>query len=305
MICLDGEKGKGSCRSCGGFNLFEALNECGEYLEGFGGHALAAGLTIKKENIDAFRAAIGDYYRAHPTESVATLDIDLCIDAPELLDMACVEDLEQLEPCGTGNPRPQLALLGARITELTPIGGGKHLRARLEKFGQSYEAVYFSHTVESLGLRVGDWADAAFYPQINEFRGRRSVQLLLIAIRPHDSTAVSAILAGEIGDELADFLPVRDSFARLWRALSAKGGRFTGTVSRFCDSLCPTLREETLCICLKVLEELELVTLETEGGALTVTCGSGKADLDASGLLRRLREAKRVRDAERACIHTA
>ena len=297
MICLDGDKGKGSCRSCGGFNLFDALSACSEYLEGFGGHTLAAGLTIKRENIDAFRAALAAYYREHPGDSVSTLELDVCVDSAELLTMACVEDLARIEPCGAGNPRPQLCMLGTRLTDLIPIGGGRHLRLQLEKFGQTFEAVFFNQTAENLGLRTGDCVDAAFYPQINEFRGRRSVQLLMNAIRPHDSTAVSAILSGEIDDALADFLPDRNSFARLWRALAAKGGRFTGTISRFCDSLCPTLREETLCVCLKVLEELGLVTLEIEGGALTVTCGSGKADLDASGLLRRLRDAKQRRDA--------
>ena len=61
LIRFDGERGKGSCRSFGGFNLYNALAACSEYLEGFGGHALAAGLTIRRENIDRFREALGAY----------------------------------------------------------------------------------------------------------------------------------------------------------------------------------------------------------------------------------------------------
>ena len=292
MICLDGDKGKGSCRSCGGFNLFEALSACSELLEGFGGHTLAAGLTIRRENIDAFRSAMAEYYRAHPGTDVSTLDIDLCVDSPELLNMACVEDLALIEPCGAGNPRPQLCLLGARLSDLIPIGGGRHLRLQLEKFGRSFEAVFFNRSAEELGLRVGDSIDAAFYPQINEFRGRRSVQLLMNAVRPHQTDSVSAILRGEIHDGLAVFLPEREEFAKLWRALTARGGHFAGSLSRFCDALCPTLREETLCLCLKVLEELGLVTLSREGDAVSVICGAGRAELESSALLRRLRSLR-------------
>ncbi len=284
MICLDGEKGKGSCRSCGGFNLFEALSACSDYLEGFGGHALAAGLTIRRENIDAFRAAFTDYYRSHAEECVSTLEIDLAVDSPELLTLECVEDLERIEPCGTGNPRPRLALLGALLTELTPIGGGRHLRARLEAFGTTYEAVFFHQTQETLGVRAGDCVDAAFFPQINEFRQKRSVQLLLCDLRVHDSAAAEAILRGDIPADAG--APAREEFAALWRALKNRNGSYRAPLGRFCAALCPGLPEETLCLCLKVFEDLGLVRLTLDGGQCAAACVPGaKAELDTSRLL--------------------
>ena len=293
MICLDEDKGKGSCRSCGGFNLFEALNECSEYLEGFGGHALAAGLTIKKENIDAFRAAIGAYYRSHPTENVSTLKIDLCVDSPALLTMECVEDLEKLEPCGTGNPRPQLALLGARLTDLIPIGAGKHLRLKLEKSGETYEAVYFSHDAQSLGARVGDWVDAAFYPQINEFRGRRSVQLLISDLRPHDCGYAEELLQGAVFGGCAAFAPTREDCGVLWRNLQAAGGEISAPLPALSAALCPQMREEKFCICLKVLEDLGLLSLGTDGSTFSVKIvpGAAGAAFDTSAYLARVRSA--------------
>lgn len=295
MICLDGEQGKGSCRSCGGFNLFDALSACSEYLEGFGGHTLAAGLTIRRENIDVFRTALADYYRKNPPMGAAALELTLRVDNPELLRMPCVEDLERLEPCGAGNPRPLLAMLGAVLTELIPIGGGRHLRLQLEKFGQSYEAVFFNHSADSLGLRVGDCVDAAFYPQINEFRGRRSVQLLLNALRRHEVTDAADILRGTLPEYAGDFLPDRDDFARLWRAMQGRGGSVTAPLDRVFDLLCPNCREETLSLCLKVFEELGLVRLTVADSTLTVDClpSEGKADLDTSALLQRLRAQRR------------
>ena len=103
MICLSGELGKGSCRSYGGFNLFDALTACAPWLEGFGGHALAAGLTIKRENVDGFRAALAEYYKKAPPPQPAVLACELRVEDPALLTMDCVASLERLEPYGAGN----------------------------------------------------------------------------------------------------------------------------------------------------------------------------------------------------------
>ncbi len=295
MICFTGDEGgdpahdrdlgKGSCRSCGGFNLFEALSACAEHLEGFGGHALAAGLTIRRENIDAFREALREYYKARAADYVSTLDIDLCVDAPDLLTLEGVEDLDRLEPCGTGNLRPRLALLGAELKELTPIGGGKHLRLRLEKDGAAYEAVFFHQTAESVGLRAGDCVDVAFYPQINEFRDRRSVQLLVCDIRYNPTAVINENYpAGRRA------LP-RSEFETLWRALDAKGGAYSEAVERFCAGLCPALDDETLCLCLMVFRDLGLLEFSLADGTLSVRRlpGACRAPLESSALLRRLR----------------
>ena len=288
MICLDEDRGKGSCRSCGGFNLFAALSACADHLEGFGGHALAAGLTIRRDSIDAFRSAFADYYRDHVSECISTLDIDLCVDSPSLLTLEGVEDLSRMEPCGTGNLRPRLCLLGAMLTELTPIGGGRHLRLGLEKQGKPYEAVFFHQTAEALGLRVGDCVDAAFFPQINEFRDRRSVQLLLCDLRPHDTACANRILSGEFPAEPAA-LP-RGEFETLWRALIGRGGRFCATLDRFGAELCPALDEETLWLCLKVFEELGLLRLRRDGDSvLAERVPNAEAELERSPLLARLR----------------
>ncbi len=300
MISLDGDKGKGSCRSSGGFNLFEALSACSEYLDGFGGHALAAGLTISRENIGAFRAAFAAYYRAHAAECVSTLDIDLCVESPSLLTLKSVEDLAQIEPCGTGNPRPRLCLLGADLTELTPIGGGRHLRLVLNKFDVSFEAVFFNQSAESIDLRVGDCVDAAFFPQVNEFRDRRSVQLLLSDLR-YNPSAAENILHGNYPPEPTE-LP-RADFARLWRDLKSRGGSFTAPLNHFNRDLCPVLREKPFYLCLKVLEDLGLLRLRLEGDTLTAEqlVPRTKADLESSALWQRLTGAPRSGSTDSNC----
>ena len=187
MICLDGENGKGSCRSIGSFNLYEALSECSDCLEGFGGHAMAAGITIRSDMVDDLRRKLGEYYLAHPDSSVSALEAELRVDDAELLSMECVESLDLLEPCGNGNPRPLLYLDGAVLEQVTPIGGGKHLRLRVSSLGESFDCVFFSQTAEALGARAGQTVDLIFVPQINEFRSRRSVQLVVTDLRPHQN----------------------------------------------------------------------------------------------------------------------
>ena len=101
LICLDGEHGKASSRSYGGFNLFSALSNLSSLLESYGGHELAAGFTINRSQIAAFREEICALAREYYTEDIprTTLDAD-CAISPELLTLANVESLEQLEPCG-------------------------------------------------------------------------------------------------------------------------------------------------------------------------------------------------------------
>ncbi len=290
MICLDGDRGKGSCRSCGGFNLFEALSACSEHLEGFGGHALAAGLTIKRENIPAFTKAIGEYYLENPGEGEKTLEIDLCVDSPELLTMKCVEDLELMEPCGTGNARASLCMTRAYLSSVTPIGGGRHLRLSVEKFGHSYECVFFSRTAEELGIRSGDWVDIAFFPQINEFRSRRSVQLLLSDLRIHKSGLSDDILRGSIVPCQETSAPSRDELGSLWRSIIHCGSRLTMAKTALLERLAPQMWDSRVCIGLKVFEELGLISLSFDGENISVSCPpfQGKVNLEDSEILKSL-----------------
>lgn len=217
IISLDGDHGKGSCRSYGGFNLFDALGACGDLLEGFGGHALAAGLNIRGENVDAFRAKLAECYANYVCPTEEGLPLDLVIGDRRMLTMKCVESLEALEPCGNENPRPLFALLDAQLLEAAPIGGGKHVRLKIEKFGQSFDCVWFSHSINELGLSPMERVDAAFYPQVSEFRGRRNVQLVLQDLRKADVAGLCRRILRE-GDAPGVAIN-RGDLARVWRSL--------------------------------------------------------------------------------------
>ena len=177
--------GRGSCRSFGTFPIFEALRSCEDLLNNFGGHEMAAGLSIAEGNVEQLRQRLYNYYLdSTGTVPSPELKLDFEVEKPELLTVQNIQALERLEPFGNGNPSPSLCMRGAEISSTQSIGAGKHTRLRLEKSGKSLDCIFFSMPSEHLGVSVGSVVDAAFEPQVNEFRGRSSVQLHLIDIKP-------------------------------------------------------------------------------------------------------------------------
>jgi single-stranded-DNA-specific exonuclease len=309
MICLQEDgKGKGSCRSYGGFNLFCALEQCADLLEGYGGHALAAGFTIREENIPAFRQRMEKIVKEDTggEKMVSTLNIDGEIDDIAVLTVEQVEALSMLEPYGAGNPKPVFSLSGVTVTCLSDVGGGRHLKMRASRDGRTVDMIFFSVTRAKSGLAVGDKADVAFYPQINEYRGSRTVQLHLVDLRPaftpdqlDDFALYERFRSGGAvtAKEARDMIPTRDEFAGLWRYLAGRNGEIVDTPARLARRVAheADLWESPLrtLICLDVMEELDLLKVtQEEGGALRVKLrkrrGKGKVNLFDAPLIQHL-----------------
>ena len=248
LICLDGEHGKASSRSYGGFNLFASLKSLEKILESYGGHELAAGFTIHRDKIPAFRQEICRLAEAYYSSELPRTQLSCdCFVTPELLTTANIDGLDILEPCGNGCPRPVLAMEQVTVERTSQVGGGKHMRVQLRAGNYVFNGIYFSACPESTGIAVGDLVDVAFNPQVNEFRGIRSVQMNLIDIRPScraecswDTSAYKALRENRIDREIAgQLLPDRELLACIWRYL-AKFGQ-------------AEIQEEPLCLCRKIV----------------------------------------------------
>jgi len=292
IICLNGDNGKGSCRSYGGFNLFEALSACSEHLVGFGGHALAAGLNIHRSKLEDFRQALKEYYLNNRPAPVPELKCDLLVTEPSLLRIENVRSLDLLEPYGNANQKPLLCLSGVQVEALSEVGGGRHLRMRVRLGNSRFECIYFSHSAADCGVCEGDIIDLAFSPQINEFRGNVSVQLVVSNLRQHDPSALcTSILEGDESVEwaAAGYCPKRADFVKLWRSMpeSFMVGRDPGEILSQCLQ---DMEPEKYCLCLMVLRETGLLSSE-DGGIFSARCAhiSGKADLEATRLIRALK----------------
>lgn len=306
MITLQDGKGKGSCRSYGGFNLFHALEACHTLLEGYGGHALAAGFTILEEHIPAFRERIGALVKEDTggEELVSTLFVDVEVRNIFNLNVEEVSKLSLLEPYGNGNPKPVFSLHGMTITCLSEVGGGRHLKMRLCRDGRTLDAIFFSTTRLQTGVQIGDEVDVAFFPQVNEFRGTRSVQLHLVDLRstkPREAEAqlYAQFCQGQIISKTAagDIIPQREEFASLWRYLVSCGGIAEETAESIAQHAArhserpPSVTRTK--ICLDVLEECGLVQLEHRNGRMRIRSRARagiKMDLEQTSLMRRLRK---------------
>ncbi|MDE7243701.1 MAG: single-stranded-DNA-specific exonuclease RecJ [Oscillospiraceae bacterium] len=310
MIHLQNGMGKGSCRSYGGFNLFAALESCSDLLVDFGGHELAAGFNIREEDIPAFRERMNrcvcDY--CNGKTPVSSLTVDVALDRPESITLEEMAELNRLEPYGAGNNRPVFALMGARIESLQNVGQNRHLKLRLSKGNCHFDAIFFSTTAEECGVAAGMRVDAAFYLQINEFRGASSVQLQMVDLRPAVGPSVKErgslelverlIAGGRVtAQEACRLLPERRQFVSLWRAiqrLEREGGSPEGrlpTLRRLAGEVSgaePFLRSA---LGVEVFAERGLITLSVQKDMMIVRPRPGRrADLEQSAYVRRLRQ---------------
>ncbi|HCI63807.1 MAG TPA: single-stranded-DNA-specific exonuclease RecJ [Clostridiales bacterium] len=307
LICLDGEHGKASSRSHGGFNLFASLSTLSPLLESYGGHELAAGFTISRKNIPEFRRQIcalaADYYQDDMPRT--SLDVDCAID-PELLTIPGIDSLNALEPCGNGCPKPVLSMSGLTIERISMVGGGRHMRLRLRKGHFTFGAIYFSANPQSVSIAPGDLVDVAFHPQINEYRGDRIVQMNVLDIRPSCRAACSpetslyrALQKGEhLSRENIACLPDRAMLAMVWRYLASAGTEVQESPLCLCRKIVrwagKPLSLGQLSICLDIFRDVGLLEITRLHKSVTIrlTPGTEKADLTTSQTMQRLLRAK-------------
>ncbi len=175
--------GSGSCRSIEGFSMYDALAVNSDLLLRFGGHMLAAGFSIREADIPTFRERINRYADGLPPfRPELTLDCRL---NPASVSMDLIEAFRALEPFGANNRQPLFGLFGMTVQAVKPLGPtGRHLRLTVERKGAALHAVMFGMSVEDFPFEAGDRIDLAVNLDINEFRGERSLQILVRAVRP-------------------------------------------------------------------------------------------------------------------------
>ena len=204
VVGLDGHEGSGSARSIPGFDLLGALHACAAHLGRYGGHRAAAGLAVRRDKLEDFREA----FERHAVDVLAP---ELLVPVERVdaiaagceLGLALAEELERLEPCGVGNPRPRLLVPGARLRDLRPMGEGRHLRFSVGSGGISARAVAFG-CGPRLAVEAEEPADATFRLERNFWKGAVEPRLVLGHARPCAPATIEVL--GEPEDYLAAVL---------------------------------------------------------------------------------------------------
>ena len=221
--------GKGSGRSIKGLNLVDALDHCKDLLVRFGGHELAAGLTVMRCNIDEFRKRINDYARENLTEDLSCIrymaDCELNYDE---ISMSLANEISILEPFGVANAAPVFMVRGLQVSKIISMGAGKHTKLLLGRGEHNFQAVCFGMSAASLEIFPGEYIDLMCQISINEFRGQKSVQLVVQDVRLSEDTSARygsemeryhQVLSGASFSEEEDILPTRADIAEIYKLL--------------------------------------------------------------------------------------
>lgn len=194
-------------------NLHDIISNISDKLDGFGGHALAAGLSFNTETVtfeEVKKGLIDTVNEALAGEKIIPIiNIDLELE-PQDISIDMIEELKQLEPYGASNPQPLFVINDFILKEKRLMGSNKeHLRLTMEKDNQTFNAIWWSKG--DISIKNGDRADIAFYPQINTFNGNTSVQLIIKDLHS-DSLEVEE---KEIGTKIYDHRQKTDIFKQV------------------------------------------------------------------------------------------
>lgn len=311
-----GDVGKGSGRSVKGLNLVNALADCSDLLEKYGGHELAVGLTIKKENLPEFRRRLNEYAREKLAEGAPEVVLEAeCELSPNDVTLEQANELFELEPFGVSNPVPVFVMYNVPLYATALVGGGKHSRLTLRIGSSLVSAMFFRRTLSELDLYPGDNVDVMFSLDINDFRDQKSVQLIVKDVRLTESAAIREKTEHELYDRICSVLggsggcaddlsigasvPTRDDFAAVYsllrRELKVEHEIFSirALLNILAQSGCP-VGYVKLRFILEILDELKLIGVtevdrEYEIFSFKFIVQNGKTSLDSSPLYSRLK----------------
>ena len=183
LICFEGEEGKGSGRSIPGFNLHDAVMNCDTYVEKFGGHSMAIGINVKRENFEKFKKEFEEYTQnSHISDIIPIIQIDKQVDIKKI-NLQDVNELKLLEPYGEGNKMPIFLIKNLKILSIRSLSEGKHIKLKLGIDNYMIDAIGFNMGEVADKYLIGDKVDIVGSLEINQFGGNENIQVNLKDLR--------------------------------------------------------------------------------------------------------------------------
>lgn len=282
----------GSARSVDGFNIFDAISSCADILTHFGGHPLAAGLGVKKENVAQFRERINQYAREnYPVMPVQTLRLD-CKLSPFYINTDLVDSLVALEPYGAENPEAIFGLFNVNLVSVTPLSEGKHVRFEVEKKGKIFKIVQFKTTIDDVPYKKGDKLDFAVKISKNLYKGKYYLSIKSVGVRKNgidddryfkEKSDLELFKLGNKNE--TPMYPDRNEFSLIYRFLKQNNG-WMYSIEDLYFALEQKVTYGQLCYALDAFSEACLVSLN---GKITLNDFKGKADLENTSVIKTLK----------------
>lgn len=279
VISYNDTEAKGSGRSVEGFSLFDAIHQNGELFTKYGGHPMAAGFSMTRENMPLFRKAINDYAATLSEIPAQTIHLD-CKLRPAALSVEIPQQLRYLEPFGTDNPLPLFGLYQMQLEEITPVGGGKHLRLGFTKQGTKVQCILFAMTVEQFPYNRGDVLDLAVQLSAKEFRGVEQLSVIVRDLRVSGLDDYELIADNALFEkykrrehltpaEKERLLPCREEFAQVYRFLHSSGG-WDGHLFTMLRHFGASVTLAKLLVMLQAMRQLKLISCRKRGDAMQI-----------------------------------
>ncbi len=183
LICIEGDEGKGSGRSIPGFDLHEALTKCDKYIDRFGGHSMAIGISVARDNFEKFKEDFEKYVNNSDIKGLApVIKVDEEVTARDI-GISIVNELSMLEPFGEANKMPMFMYKNLKINSIRALSEGKHLKLTLKDENLIIDAIGFNMGYLANEYLLGEKVDVLGNLEINSFNGRESVQFNLKDMR--------------------------------------------------------------------------------------------------------------------------
>ncbi|WHH59064.1 single-stranded-DNA-specific exonuclease RecJ [Petroclostridium sp. X23] len=312
LISFEGNEGKGSGRSVSRFNLFKALDECKQDLVKYGGHELAAGLSVQREKIDDFIKHINEYADKNMNEDdlIPRIKIDYEVGIQDL-NIDTIKDLEVLEPFGMGNANPVFSFTDAVVADIRTVGDNKHLKVILEKNGGLVDAIGFNMGEYAQHFINGDIIDVACCLDINAYNGQEKVQLVMKDIKLNDQELQEYkylkdihMDREEVSQELLHrIIPERQDFVMVYQYIKTRS--VNGSYSdhefllnrRIAKSYNTPLNYLKMINILEIFQELGLLRYSIEGEQIYILIceqKGKKVNIESSNKLINLRRMKKT-----------
>lgn len=297
LISLSDGEGKGSGRSIKGFHLHHALAACSDHLLRYGGHELAAGLSIEESKLEAFRAAINKWAAEEcPVMQLPPLELDTTVK----LDRLTAEDVQSLDllaPFGAGNPSPLFLLQNVMVDGVYPMSDGKHSRLRLRQGNAGIYAAWFGYSPEKVPYQAGSVVDVAL--ALSVYEGKNGAQLSgrIKEIRPanlsEEHTEQSALFdsfcSGKVltPQEKELLCPAREDTVNVYQQI--RSGGVSSLDQRPLFARLGQIHAGKILTSLAALEQLKLIDPDLENGWYKLVPSKEKKDLQSAKILQQMK----------------
>lgn len=299
MMTKDNDIIKGSARSIGDFNLYNALNANAKFLTQYGGHKRAGGFSLLEENLNKFKINMQQYAK-NKFDIMPCYEyfIDKKLRSNEIT-VDIIKSLDVFEPFGCNNEQPLFLIANAKIEKITPISNDKHLKITLNYDGQSIDALYFGMESKNFNFSVTSCVSVLCYANINEYNQKLSVSLKIKDIRPYGFNQKTFFTAKSYYEKIknAEILPkdvirvatpTRKDIANIYKWIKSRNG-FNGDIDVMYFSI--TQYNINYCkmrIILDILNEMQLIILSPSLDNISLIEVKEKVDLTQSKLLKKL-----------------